>query len=220
MKLSKTDLAILDNFQSINDSVIIQQGQKQKTMSPGKGIIALATLEADFPNKIPTYRLGQFLDVVRTFSEPDLEFTDKSVIIKDTETASEVEYFNSQENLIKATPDVNTPKENVVTFELSKETLLKIKKMANVLGSEHIRIYSKNNEQFIGTFSESGDMKFKFGSNATQDFSIVFAMTNLIVMNDAYDVEVFSSPILLMKMTARNIPITYLVVADKERSKV
>ena len=221
MKISKTDLAILDNFQSINDSVIFQEGKKQKTISSGKGIFAYSELELEFPAKFPVYRLGQFLDVVRTFKDPDVEFKTNPVLIKDTETNSVVEYFHSNENLIAKCPNTVALGTPVSKFEISKETLLKIRRIANLLKSEYLKIFTQSGKLFLSTYSESekSNIKYEIGKS-DRNFIIVVSFLNLMIMDDSYDIEFHDSPILLLKMSARNIPIHYYVVAESKHSKV
>lgn len=221
MKLSKTDLALLNNFQTINDSVIFQEGKSQKTISNGKGIIAFAELDAEFKNKFAIYRLGQFLSVINSFKEPELDFSDSNVVIKDSESSSEVEYFYSEAALVKEAPNVNLTTEPLETFEISKELLSKLKKLSNVLKSQYIKFYTKNKTLYVGTYSESENSNMKFEVKKTNNnFNVVINLENLCIMDDDYTVKVFTSPIMVLNFKPNIIPIEYYVVAEKSLSKV
>ena len=49
MKLSDSTISILKNFSSINQSIIVAQGNKLRTISVMRNILAEATVEEEFP---------------------------------------------------------------------------------------------------------------------------------------------------------------------------
>ena len=49
MKLSDNALAILKNFAGINNSILVKQGNKLRTISVAKNILAEAEIKEDFP---------------------------------------------------------------------------------------------------------------------------------------------------------------------------
>ena len=49
MKLSEKTIKIFENFSSINQSILVKQGNKVRTISVMKNILAEAEIKEDFP---------------------------------------------------------------------------------------------------------------------------------------------------------------------------
>ena len=62
MKLSEKTLNILKNFSSINQSILVKQGNQLRTISVAKNILAEAEIKEDFPRDFAIYDLNQFLN--------------------------------------------------------------------------------------------------------------------------------------------------------------
>ena len=52
MKLSTNTVQVLKNFASINQNLVIKEGNEIKTMSAMKNIVAKATVEETFPKQV------------------------------------------------------------------------------------------------------------------------------------------------------------------------
>ena len=61
MKLSSNTTNILKNFSQINQSILIKEGNKLKTISVMKNILAEAEVEEEFEKDFAIYDLNQFL---------------------------------------------------------------------------------------------------------------------------------------------------------------
>ena len=59
--LSKTTLAILKNFATINTSIVVKTGNVLKTISNAENILASAKVEETFPIDFAIYDLNQFI---------------------------------------------------------------------------------------------------------------------------------------------------------------
>ena len=55
MKLSDNTLTILKNFAGINNSILVKQGTKLRTISVAKNILAEAEIEEEFPRDVALY---------------------------------------------------------------------------------------------------------------------------------------------------------------------
>jgi len=60
MKLSDNTLSILKNFSSINQSILVKQGSKLRTISVMKNILAEANVSENFPKDFAIYDLINF----------------------------------------------------------------------------------------------------------------------------------------------------------------
>ena len=62
MKLSDNTLTILKNFAGINNSILVKEGNKLRTISVAKNILAEADITEEFPRDFAIYDLNQFLN--------------------------------------------------------------------------------------------------------------------------------------------------------------
>jgi hypothetical protein len=83
LKLSAETLAVLRNFSGINKSILVRPGSELTTMSESKSIIGVARVAEEFPQEFAIFDLPKFLASLSLFSEPELEFSDKQVTIRE-----------------------------------------------------------------------------------------------------------------------------------------
>jgi len=173
MKLTKKTLAILNNFASINQSIVIKPGSKIETISNVKDSFARTQVEEEFPVQVSIYDLKGFLGTVGLFDDPDFEFGEKSVKI--SEGKSSQVYFYADPSVITQPPEkgVNIPSVEVEA-ELTKEQLNKI-----------IRASSINN---------AGDLTFTEGSAVVHDKAVPnsnrFEISNVSSSEGKYELSI------------------------------
>ena len=110
MKLSDNTLNVLKNFAGINNSILVKEGNKLRTISVAKNILAEADIPEEFPRDVAIYDLNQFLNGLGLHSDPDLDFSPESYIaIK--EGTRRVKYFYADPQVITAPPEkeINLP---------------------------------------------------------------------------------------------------------------
>ena len=133
MKLSENTLSILKNFSSINQSILFKQGNKLRTISVMKNILAEATIEEELPKDFGIYDLNQFLNGIDVlYKSPEFDFqNDGYVVIKEGRMRSK--FFFADPNVIITPPDkaIELPSEDV-TFDLGTDQLNKLLKAANL----------------------------------------------------------------------------------------
>ena len=81
MILSKETIAILKNYSTNNQNIVFHPGNKISTISTEGNLVAYAEIKEEFPVKFGIYDLSEFLGLISLFENPDLEFSDKYVII-------------------------------------------------------------------------------------------------------------------------------------------
>ena len=74
MKLSDNTLTILKNFAGINNSILVKEGNRLRTISVAKNILAEADITEEFPRDFAIYDLNQFLNGLSLHQDPDLDF--------------------------------------------------------------------------------------------------------------------------------------------------
>ena len=104
MKLSDNTLSILKNFASINQSILVKQGSKLRTISVMQNILAEADVDEEFPKDFAIYDLNQFLNGIGLHQDPDLDFgNDSHLIIREGKRM--VKYFFAYHDLIVSPPE-------------------------------------------------------------------------------------------------------------------
>lgn len=138
MKLSKETNAILKNFSGINSNLLIKEGSVLATISSQKNVMASVTVEEFFPSEFGIYDLNEFLGAVSLFEDPDLEFSDSYVTIK--ENARSIKYYAADKTVLTLPPEkeIKFPEADVITFVLPSSTLNNALKTASVLKSSDV----------------------------------------------------------------------------------
>ena len=104
MKLSDNTLTILKNFAGINNSILVKEGNRLRTISVAKNILAEADITEEFPRDFAIYDLNQFLNGLSLHQDPDLDFNEDSYLsIK--EGKRRVKYFFADPNVIISPPE-------------------------------------------------------------------------------------------------------------------
>ena len=140
MKLSDKTISLLKNFSSINQSILFKEGNKLRTISVMKNILAEATVSEDFTKDFGVYDLNQFLNGLSLYQNPELDFkNDGYVVMKEGKSRSK--YFFADPNVIVSPPDkdISLPSEDVC-FEVSTDQLDKLLKASSIYQSPDLSV--------------------------------------------------------------------------------
>ena len=128
MKLSSHTTSVLKNFSTINQNLVIKQGNEITTMSAMKNIVAEAEVEETFPKQVAIYDMNEFLGCLSLFKNPILTFNDTSVTIteENDDNGDSLEYMYSDPSVVM-TPvqDISMPSEEI-KFTLNDSILSKL----------------------------------------------------------------------------------------------
>lgn len=208
MRLSNDTLAVLKNFASINSGLEFKAGNILSTMSPGKTILAKATLNDTFPVDFCVYDLNQFLSVHSLYKDADIDFDDANVVFKSGK--SKIKYRKTAKEMIITAPEkeLNLPSVDV-SFKLVEEVFASIKKSANVLQSPNIAVESDGEKIYLTCFNAKDDSahtnSIEVGDYSDKTFKMVFLEENLKMIPGSYDVEISSKGLASFKNTTQEI---------------
>jgi len=137
MKLSNTTLTYMKNFATINPSIYIRKGSVLATKSTSGNILAEAMIEEEFPVSFGMYGLGEFLNTIKLFSEPILDFSTADdnymVIYEQDDPTYQVRYtFSDPRKIVypKKRPLID---KTDISFVIDVDTLASIQKAASVM---------------------------------------------------------------------------------------
>jgi hypothetical protein len=124
MKLSNYTTSVLKNFSTINQNLVIKEGNTITTMSAMKNIVAKAEVEETFPQQIAIYDLNEFLGALSLFTSPVLDFSDNYVMIsEENKPTTKMKYFYSDPSVVTSPNKMITMPSNEVKFTMSSEDL-------------------------------------------------------------------------------------------------
>ena len=217
MNVSNETIEVLKNFAGINPNIVISPGQKLKTISEAKNIMAEADITEDFPVEFGIYDLHEFLSVINLVDTPVLNFGDNSVRI--TDGRLNVNYFYSEKDIL-TTPqkDINMP-DSEVGVSLTMSQLDQIKKASAVLGHSELIIGSNDEGNMYAQVcdtqdSTSNSFTLDLEVQSSDKFQFLFNIPNLKLMNGDYHVSISSK--LISHWTNVDYPINYFIALDRK----
>ena len=217
MNLSNDTLNVLKNFASINPNIVFQPGQKLKTISESKTIMARADIVEDMPKEFGIYDLNEFLSVMNLLDNPALDFEDKSVLVSTAE--QKVRYFFSETDILTSpTKDIQMPNAEI-GVNLSEDILNQIRKAAAVLGHTELSLVGENGlvtASVVDTkdsTSNSYTIELDKDNSCKNDFNFIVSIPNLKLLPGDYFVSISSK--LISNWTNSNYPIEYFIALEK-----
>ena len=217
MKLSDKTINLLKSFSDINQSILFKKGNKLRTISVMKNIMAEAEIQEDFPKDFAIYDLTQFLRGVFLHNQPELDFAnDGHVVIREGKTRSK--YFFADPSVIVVPPEKSLTLPTMdVEFELAAEQLEKIRKavlafqlpdlsVVGEAGVVKLVVHDKKNDT-------SNDFQVLVGET-DGEFCFHFKVENIKVIPGDYKVSISSK--LLSKFVNTDYDLTYYIALEPD----
>ena len=218
MKLSDNVISILKNFAGINNSILVKQGNKLRTISVAKNILAEAEIQEEFPRDFAIYDLNQLLNILSTYSNPDLDFQSDSYLSYRDRDKRRGKYFYADPNVIIAPPEkeIQLPSQDVC-FQLDANTLSGVLKAAAVYQVPDISIVGENGVVKMAVRDKKNDTspgdEFIVGET-DKEFTFNFKVENIKIIPGAYEVVVSSK--LLSKFTNTQHNLSYYIALEPD----
>ena len=220
MKLSEHTVEVLKNFATINQNLIIKEGNTLTTMSAMKNIVAKAEVEESFDKEVAIYDLNEFLASISLFTSPILDFNEGFVTIKEENNPkNSLKYFYSDPSVVTSPNKTITMPSKEVSFKLNGENLNKLKRAAGVIQAPDLVLEKKNTDVFLTVKDKKNDTANTFSIDVDtvvdgSDFKFFFKVENLKLMDGKYTVEISSKNISHMKN--ESTPIEYWIALEPE----
>jgi hypothetical protein len=197
MNISDNTLSVLKNFSGINQNLAVKSGNKIRTISPQKTVVAVAQVEDKFDSAFYIYDLNQFLSAISLFEKPDFTFEDKNVEIANGK--SSIRYFYADESMVMTAPerDIELP-DTLVEFKLSVNDLKSTMQAASVLQAPNWSVVGNGSiiEIVVGDVKNSTSNNYRVTVGTTsEEFEVVFKVDNLKMMQRDYNVAISSKGI-------------------------
>ena len=199
MQITRNTIDVLKNFSEINNSILIEEGNTVKTISPMKNILATANVGDDFPQKFAIYDLTQFLGLVSSavFEGANFEFGDSSVMV--TNGGAKSKYFYADEStIVVPTKTLNMP-DPEINFDLSGDDLSTVRNMASVLQKPDLAVKCNGSGVVLSILDKkdvtTNEFELQVGDSDGVDYQMYFKSENLKLLKGDYEVSISSKGI-------------------------
>ena len=195
MKLSNDTREVLKNFSTINQNLLVKNGNTIGTMSAMKNIVSKATVPDTFENEFAIYDLNEFLSAMSLFKDPTLDFDEKSVRFNEEGGGSNLTYMFSDPSIVTAPKtEISMPSVDV-EFTFTQDTFNQIQKASAVLGVPDVVLTGVEGGDIKLTVTDrkndtSNDYSISVGENSPSSFTYWFKVENLKLLSGDYKVEV------------------------------
>lgn len=196
MKLNESTTRILNNFSSICSQMKFESGNVIMTRSEAGDIVAGATLDQEFPQSFAVYELPRFLNVLKSFKDPTLDFKENFLTIG--EGSRHVRYVYTDPTTITSVDYSKKPKlpGELASFKITYEQLSQVLKTATILKLDTISFESKNGVVKIIAHNPDNDstdtVEDEVGSSDV-DFTVHYQANIINVLPHDYTVTVYES---------------------------
>jgi hypothetical protein len=217
MKLSNETLTVLKNFAGINQSILVKKGNKLRTMSVMKTVLAEAVVNEEFEKEFAIYDLNQFLNGVSLHEDPELDFqNDAYVVIR--EGKRRVKYFFADPQVIVSPPEkeISLPSQDVC-FQLEHSQYDKIKKAAAVYQLEDLSVIGEAGVIRLVVRDKRNATSNEYSivvGETDKEFTFNFKVENLKIIPASYDVVLSSK--LLSKFTNERYNLNYYIPMEPD----
>jgi len=216
MKISDGTRNILKNFSTINSGIKVKEGNKLETISNMKNILAVATINENFPKEFSIYNLNEFLGATSLMEDPEFQFGDASLTIADTNSA--MSYFYASDGMVTSPEKMITMPDAEVKFDISSQLLSDLNKAASVLGVNDLVLESDGTKMTLTVKDKKNATSNTFsrivGEGNGVKFTFNFKIENLKILDGNYEVLVSSKGISNFKN--KDVDLEYFIALEPD----
>jgi hypothetical protein len=218
MKFSERTITILKSFSSINKSILMQEGQTIKTITPEKTLIASANIPETIPSQACIYDLSRFLSILSLYSDPDVKFNDTHFII--SEGKRRTKYIYADVSMIHTPPakEIKIPTQDVVV-DVKWDDLQSVLKAAGVLQFSEVAFVGDGDKCYLKAIDSSTEGADDYGveiGETGDTFKIIVKTDNLKLLPQDYSVTICAKGISEFKGNE----VTYFVAIDSKSTYI
>lgn len=214
MKFSERTLTILKSFSSINKSILMEEGNVLKTVTPEKTLVASAVIPDTIPSQACVYDLSRFLSILSLYKDPEVEFEDKYFMIKDGKRRTK--YVYADVSMIHAAPkkEIQVPSADVVV-DVTWEDLQSVIKAAGVLQFGEIAFVGEEGKIYLKAVDSNNANSDDYGveiGTTSDEFKIIVKTDNLKLLPQDYNVTLCAKGISEFKSSDGDVK--YFIAID------
>jgi len=190
MQISKRTLGILKNFATINQSILIEEGNTIETISNIKDVYAKVEVDETFPVTFAIYDLNEFMGVVSLFdADAEFEFGEDSLTISDGN--GEQKYYYADQSIITRPPEKGiTLPEVDVEKNITKENLGRLAKAATINNASDITFTEEGIVVHDKTVPTSNKFTISQKEDSSAKYNLSISVDKLKFIIDDYKVSI------------------------------
>lgn len=226
MKLSESTVEILKNFSTINQGLVVKPGNRLRTISSTKTILADAEIGEEFSAEFGVYDLNKMLALLSmSKGEPEVTINQDHLAFTNLAGAGKTRMKFTEPKLILAPPakNIQVPAYEV-NFKLTEEVLSWIFDVASILKCPNIVVESVLEGEQGEIVLRAMDVKGEIEDSAevvvgttNRSFRAVLKIENLKLIPQEYHVEIASKGV--SKFTSVDKKLTYWIALEQASSK-
>jgi hypothetical protein len=218
MKLSEKTIDLLENFSSINQSILVKKGSKLRTISVMKNILAEADIDENFEKDFGIYDLPQFLNGVGLMNDPDIDLKHDSYMIIREGRSTRVKFAFADPEVIVSPPEkaIELPSRDVC-FQLDSTQLQKLLKASSVYQLPDLSAVGNGGEITLVVSDRKNDNSNEFSlvvGKTDKTFEFNFKIENIKLIPGSYDVVI--SKKLLAEFTNSSYNLKYFIALEPD----
>ena len=218
MKLSEKTISLLENFSSINQSILVKKGSKLRTISVMKNILAEADVDEEFERDFGIYDLPQFLNGVNLMKDPDLDLKNETYMIIREGKTTKVKFAFADPDVIIIPPEkeIKLPS-NDVTFQLDSTQLAKLLKASSIYQLPDLSAFGDGKDITLVVSDRKNDNSNEYTivvGKTDETFEFLFKIENIKLIPGSYDVAISKKN--LAKFTNSNYNLNYFIALEPD----
>ena len=218
MKLSEKTINLLENFSSINQSILVKKGSKLRTISVMKNILAEADVDENFERDFGIYDLPQFLNGVNLMKDPDLDLKNETYMIIREGKSTKVKFAFADPDCIVSPPEkpIELPSSDVV-FLLDSVQLSKLLKASSVYQLPDLSAVGNGKEISLVVSDRKNDNSNEYSlkvGKTDQTFEFNFKIENIKLIPGSYQVQISQKN--LAKFTNDTYNLDYFIALEPD----
>ena len=218
MKLSEKTISLLENFSSINQSILVKKGSKLRTISVMKNILAEADVDENFERDFGIYDLPQFLNGVNLMKDPDLDLKNETYMIIREGKSTKVKFAFADPDCIVSPPEkpIELPSSDVV-FLLDSVQLSKLLKASSVYQLPDLSAVGNGKEISLVVSDRKNDNSNEYSlkvGKTDQTFEFNFKIENIKLIPGSYQVQISQKN--LAKFTNDTYNLDYFIALEPD----
>jgi len=220
MKLSEKTISLLENFSSINQSILVKKGSKLRTISVMKNILAEADVDENFERDFGIYDLPQFLNGVNLMKDPDLDLKNETYMIIREGKSTKVKFAFADPECIVTPPEKPLELSSAdVKFQLDSTHLQKLLKASAIYQLPDLSAIGDGEEITLVVSDRKNDNSNEYTlvvGRTDKEFVFNFKMENIKLIPGSYDVQISKKN--LAKFTNSNYNLDYFIALEPDSS--
>lgn len=218
MKLSKETIDLLENFSSINQSILVKKGSKLRTISVMKNILAEAEVDENFEKDFGIYDLPQFLNGVGLMRDPDIDLKHDAYMILREGKSTKVKFAFADPDVIITPPEKEIKLPSIdVQFQLESSQLSNLLKASSVYQLPDLAAVGDGTNITLTVRDKKNSNSNEYAlivGKTDKTFDFNFKIENMKLIPGSYDVVI--SKKLLSKFTNSNYNLDYYIALEPD----